>query len=152
MAEDFGDADDGDFGVVGDDVHAGGAHLRAAHAEDFYVGALLGGRWRGAAAYMSPESLPVESRREMGGIGSSAVRNHHKACRTGTCSFVGGVSWIRSLPATFFHDAEQVFFGVFNPHQPQVMIGHARDDLRLPVDGDVFGFGVGEQCVGCREF
>ena len=41
VAEDFGDADDGDFGVVGDDVDAGGAHLRATHAEDFYVGALL---------------------------------------------------------------------------------------------------------------
>jgi hypothetical protein len=49
MAEDFGDTDDGDFGVVGDDVDAGGAHLRAAHAEDFYVGALLerGGEARG---------------------------------------------------------------------------------------------------------
>ena len=43
MAEDFGDADDGDFGVVGDDVNACGAHLWAAHAEDFYVGALLEG-------------------------------------------------------------------------------------------------------------
>src|ERR1700737_3413593 len=40
-AEDFGDADDGHFGVVGDDVDAGGAHLRAAHAEDFEVSALL---------------------------------------------------------------------------------------------------------------
>ena len=39
MAEDFGDADDGDFGIVGDDVDASGAHLRAAHAEDFHVGA-----------------------------------------------------------------------------------------------------------------
>ena len=38
MAENFGDTNDGDFGVVGDDVHAGGAHLRATHAEDFYVG------------------------------------------------------------------------------------------------------------------
>ena len=43
MSEDFGDADDGDFGVVGDDVDAGCAHLRAAHAEDFYVGAWLEG-------------------------------------------------------------------------------------------------------------
>ena len=43
MAEDFGDADDGDFGVVGDDVYARGAHLRAAHAENFYIGALLEG-------------------------------------------------------------------------------------------------------------
>ncbi len=41
MAEDFGDADYRDFGVVGDDVHACGAHLGAAHAEDFDVGALL---------------------------------------------------------------------------------------------------------------
>src|ERR1700682_2056421 len=41
MAEDFGDASDGDFGVVGDDVDAGGTHLRATHAEDFEVGALL---------------------------------------------------------------------------------------------------------------
>ena len=49
MAEDFGDADDGDFGVVGDDVHARGAHFRrAAHAEDLHVGAFLGVRWRGA--------------------------------------------------------------------------------------------------------
>ncbi len=49
MAEDFGDADDGDFGVVGDDVHACGTHLRAAHAENFYVGAFLegGGEARG---------------------------------------------------------------------------------------------------------
>src|SRR6266478_2210558 len=41
VAEDFGDAEDGDFGIVGDDVDAGGAHLRAAHAEDFEIGALL---------------------------------------------------------------------------------------------------------------
>ena len=43
MAEDFSDADDGDFGVVGDDVDARGAHLWAAHAEYFDVGALLEG-------------------------------------------------------------------------------------------------------------
>ena len=43
MPEDFGDADDGDFGVVGDDVYARGAHLWAAHAENFYIGALLEG-------------------------------------------------------------------------------------------------------------
>ena len=43
MAEDFGDADDGNFGIVGDDVHTRGAHLRAAHAKNFYVGALLEG-------------------------------------------------------------------------------------------------------------
>src|ERR1700687_2119508 len=41
MAEDFGDANDGDLGVVGDDVDAGGTHVRATHAEDFEVGALL---------------------------------------------------------------------------------------------------------------
>src|SRR4029077_5508583 len=41
VAEDFGDADDGDFGVVGDDVDAGGAHLRAAHAENLKISALL---------------------------------------------------------------------------------------------------------------
>src|ERR1700730_12031450 len=35
VAEDFGDADDGDFGIVGDDVDAGGAHLRTAHTENF---------------------------------------------------------------------------------------------------------------------
>ncbi len=37
----FGNADDGDFGIVGDDVDAGGAHLGAAHAEDGNVEALL---------------------------------------------------------------------------------------------------------------
>ena len=43
MAENFGDTNDGDFGVVGDDVYARGAHLRTAHAENFYIGALLEG-------------------------------------------------------------------------------------------------------------
>src|SRR5258706_951365 len=41
VAEDLGDAYDGDFGVVGDDIDAGSAHLRAAHAEDLQIGALL---------------------------------------------------------------------------------------------------------------
>src|SRR5712692_274625 len=35
VAEDFRDTYDGDFGVVGNDIDAGAAHLRAAHAEDF---------------------------------------------------------------------------------------------------------------------
>src|SRR5690349_16053762 len=39
--EDFGDADNGDFGIVGDDFDAGGAHLRTAHAENGDVQALL---------------------------------------------------------------------------------------------------------------
>ena len=41
--------DYGDFGIVGDDVYPRCAHLRAAHAEDFDVGALLqgGGQARG---------------------------------------------------------------------------------------------------------
>ena len=43
MAEDFGYADDGDFGIVGDDIYPSGAHLGAAHAEDFEVGALFKG-------------------------------------------------------------------------------------------------------------
>src|ERR1700736_368933 len=49
MTEDFGDAYDGDFGIVGDDFDAGGAHLRAAHAEGGDVGALFegGGEARG---------------------------------------------------------------------------------------------------------
>ena len=47
----------------------------------------------------------------------------------------------------FFHDAKQIAFRVFDPHQPQVVVGHARDDLRLLVDRDVFGFGVRVQCV-----
>src|SRR5258708_37994877 len=41
MAEDFGDAYDGDFGIIGDDVDSSGAHLRAAHTEDFHSGTLL---------------------------------------------------------------------------------------------------------------
>ncbi len=43
MAQDFGYADDRDFRIVGDDVYACGAHLRAAHAEDLHIGALLEG-------------------------------------------------------------------------------------------------------------
>jgi hypothetical protein len=41
MAEDFGYADDGDFGIVGDDIDSSGSHLGAAHAEDFEIGALF---------------------------------------------------------------------------------------------------------------
>ena len=41
VAEDFGDADDGDFGVVSNDVNASGAHLRTAHAEESEVGKAL---------------------------------------------------------------------------------------------------------------
>lgn len=44
MAESFRDADDGDFGVVGDDVNARGAHLRAAHAKERDVHAFLQSR------------------------------------------------------------------------------------------------------------
>jgi len=43
MAEDFGYADYGDFGIVGDDFYACGAHLRATHAENFEIGALFKG-------------------------------------------------------------------------------------------------------------
>ena len=39
--EHFGDSDDGDFGLVSDDLDACGAHLRAAHAENRHVQALL---------------------------------------------------------------------------------------------------------------
>src|SRR4029077_2255606 len=39
--KDFGDAHYRDFGVVGDDLDAGRAHLRATHAEERYVHALL---------------------------------------------------------------------------------------------------------------
>src|SRR5258708_18515585 len=39
--DDLGEAYDGDFGIVGDDIDAGGAHLRAAHAEDLEIGTLL---------------------------------------------------------------------------------------------------------------
>jgi hypothetical protein len=41
MAQDFGYAYYGHFGVVGDDFYSCGAHLGAAHAEEFYVGAGL---------------------------------------------------------------------------------------------------------------
>ena len=41
MAENFRDADNGDFFVIGDDVHACRAHLRAAHAEEGDVHAFL---------------------------------------------------------------------------------------------------------------
>jgi len=41
MAEDFGYADDGDFGIVRDDIDSCGSHLGAAHAEDFEIGALF---------------------------------------------------------------------------------------------------------------
>ena len=49
MTEDFRDADEGDFGIVGDNVNAGLAHLRTAHAEEGHVRALLqgGGEARG---------------------------------------------------------------------------------------------------------
>src|SRR6202040_4232383 len=49
MTENFGYANDGDLGIVGDDVDASGAHLRPPHAEDFFVVALLqgGGEARG---------------------------------------------------------------------------------------------------------
>src|SRR2546426_1346466 len=39
--QDFGDAHDGNFGVIGDHFDAGGAHLRPAHSEDGDVEALL---------------------------------------------------------------------------------------------------------------
>src|SRR5689334_8914217 len=47
--QDFGDAHDGNFRIIGDDLDARGAHLRAAHAEDGDVEALLqsGGEPRG---------------------------------------------------------------------------------------------------------
>ena len=48
VLEDFGDANDGDFGIVGDDVNAGGAHLRAAHAEEGHVACVAAGPSRGA--------------------------------------------------------------------------------------------------------
>ena len=41
VAENFRDADDRDFFIVGDDVNACGAHLRAAHAEESDVHAFL---------------------------------------------------------------------------------------------------------------
>jgi hypothetical protein len=41
MAQDFGYAYYRDFGIVGDDIYARGAHLWAAHAEDLDVGALF---------------------------------------------------------------------------------------------------------------
>ena len=41
MTENFRDADDGHFGIIGDDVNAGGAHLRAAHAEESDVEAFF---------------------------------------------------------------------------------------------------------------
>ena len=34
MAQDFGDADDGDFRIVGDDFNARGTHAGATHAEE----------------------------------------------------------------------------------------------------------------------
>ena len=39
--EDFGDAYDGNFGIISDDFNAGGAHMRPAHAEEGYLEALL---------------------------------------------------------------------------------------------------------------
>lgn len=44
MAENFRNANDGDFGVVGNDVNAGGAHLRATHAKERDVHAFLQSR------------------------------------------------------------------------------------------------------------
>ena len=41
MAENFRDAEDGDFGIIGDDINACGAHLRAAHAEERDIHAFL---------------------------------------------------------------------------------------------------------------
>jgi hypothetical protein len=43
VAEDFRDADDGDFGIIGDNVNASGAHLWAAHAEEGHIDPLLQG-------------------------------------------------------------------------------------------------------------
>src|SRR5271168_1154761 len=34
VAKDFRDPDDGDFGIIGDDINASGAHLLSAHAEE----------------------------------------------------------------------------------------------------------------------
>src|SRR5438067_11928025 len=39
--QDFGDAHDGNFRIIGDDLHAGGEHLRPAHAENRHVEALF---------------------------------------------------------------------------------------------------------------
>ena len=50
-----------------------------------------------------------------------------------------------SLFAALFHDAEEIAFGVFDPHEPQIMVGHVRDDLRFLMDRNVFGFCVGQE-------
>src|SRR5580698_8880027 len=52
-----------------------------------------------------------------------------------------------SLPASLFHDPEEIAFGVFDPHEPQIVIGHACDHIRFLMDRDVFGFCVGQQRI-----
>src|SRR6266851_5224487 len=61
MAEDFGDAYDGDFGIIGDDVDSIAARCFSAAAR--------------RAAYMSPLASPAESRREMGGMRQGSAQS-----------------------------------------------------------------------------
>jgi len=71
-ASGFRDAENGYFGVVGDDIGARGAHLRSAHAENFHVRSLLqlGGKARGI--HVSAR-FAAESRIFVGGIEKKKV-------------------------------------------------------------------------------
>ena len=60
MRENFRDAEDRNFGIIGDNVHARGAHLITAHSENVDVRRVLSTRLRGCAAYMSPLASPAE--------------------------------------------------------------------------------------------
>src|SRR5215472_9791792 len=51
--EDFGDSHDGNFGVIGDDVDACGAHLWAAHTEEGHVEALLQSNSQASSVHVS---------------------------------------------------------------------------------------------------
>ena len=60
--QNFGDADDGDFVVVGDQLNARFGHARAAHAEKFARPCVRAEPSASRAAYMSLEASPAEIR------------------------------------------------------------------------------------------
>src|SRR5260221_8302371 len=47
-------------------------------------------------------------------------------------------SWGFPLALALFHYAEEIAFGVADPHKPEVVVGHASDDVGLLVNGNTF--------------
>ena len=68
MAENFSDADDGDLGIIGDDVNGSAAHICGPPMPKRATSMRFCNAVARRAAYISPEASPAEIKSGIGGM------------------------------------------------------------------------------------